>query len=206
MFIELSLVVLPVFVAAVAVGALAAGWGVGVAIIETRRLLRHEVAIGTALLHATPPLLLSAALVAVALWWRQPSRVQRIWKLSAAAAAASSRARRKLQAIYLAAARQRDTTTLLALAGAPGMPAGVLELLAADADVSVRATTANNSAAPIELMQRLALDPALDVRRALALNSAVAPEILGEFAAAAPEAELRELARQRLAELPSPVT
>jgi hypothetical protein len=199
MFIVLSLVVLPIFVAAVAVGALAAGWGVGVAVIEGRRVMRREVGIGAALLRGVPALVLAAGLVAAGMWWRRPSRVQWIWKL-AARSASSARARGKLMAMYRAAAEQRDMTTLTALAGAPGMAAEVLELLAGDGDAGVRAIVANNTTTPVELMKRLARDPALEVRRALGLNGAVTSEILVELAAGA-EPELRELARQRLGEL-----
>jgi hypothetical protein len=198
MFIELSLVVLPIFVALVAAGALAAGWGVGVAVIETRRVVRHEEGIAAAALHGVPPLLLAAGLATAALWWRRPSRVQQIWKL-AASSASSARTRGKLMTMYRTATQQRDLTTLHALAGAPGMTTDVLELLAADGDVGVRAIVANNSTTPPELMKRLARDPALEVRRALGLNGAVTAEVLEELAAG-PEEELRELVRQRLAE------
>jgi hypothetical protein len=204
MFIELSLVLLPIFVAAVAAGALAAGWGVGVAAIETRRVVRHEEGVGTALLHGVPPLVLAAALLGLALWWRRPSPVQWIWKL-AARSESSPRARAKLAALYRAAARQRDMTTLQALAGAPGMTPDVLELLAADGDVGVRAIVANNSTTSLDLMKRLARDPALEVRRALGLNGAVTVELLEELATG-PEEDLRKLARQRMVELGATTT
>jgi hypothetical protein len=80
------------------------------------------------------------------------------------------------------------------------MTPDVLEFLAADAEVGVRAIVANNSSTPVELMKRLVRDPAVEVQRALALNGAVAVDVLSELAAA-PEAEVRELARQRMVEI-----
>jgi hypothetical protein len=170
---SLTIVVLPLFVLAVALAAGAVGWGVTQVAIEAHRVSSGASGVGVGLLRSLFPAFVIIAVVYATHVQTRPSMAQRIWQL-----AASPSGEPKLRAMYRSASDRQDQTVLEALAKAPQLPPTLLRDMAGEANVDVRACVANNPNTPIEVLGHLARDESADVRRAVVFNRAATVSLL----------------------------